>query len=109
MLELYDRKFVLTTLDGKLISAYHDFYEAKKDARDLAQRHKDEKFYVWELKDEGKLEGDTMTRAYTKKEEFEYQVVEAVQERTEACPPPAEAPSEEKKDAVAQTEDKPKE
>ena len=43
MLELYDRKFVLTTSDGKLISAYHDLYEAKKDAKDLAKRHKDEK------------------------------------------------------------------
>lgn len=116
MLELYDRKFVLTTLDGKLVNAYHDFYEAKKDAHDLVQKHKDEKFCVWELKDEGKLEADTMTRVYTRKEEFEYQVVEAVQEqkdekapapgtRTEEGAPAADAKAPEEK----KEEEKPKE
>jgi len=71
MLELYDRKFVLTTEDGKLVSTYHDFYEAQTDALHLTTVHQDEKFFVWELKDQAQ-DDDTLTRIYSIKETLEY-------------------------------------
>lgn len=68
MLELYDRKFILTTQDGKLVNTYHDLTEAQVDAKHLCEVHPDEKFLVWKLVDEGVLEGDSLTRKYALKE-----------------------------------------
>ena len=76
MLELYDRKFILTTEDGKLISTYHDLAEAQTDAKHLCEAHKDEKFLVWNLDDEGILEGDSLTRKYSLKESFSFSGME---------------------------------
>jgi hypothetical protein len=76
MLELYDRKFILTTEDGKLVNTYHDLSEAQMDARHLCENHKDEKFLVWRLDKEGVLEGDTLTRKYSLKESFSFKGME---------------------------------
>ena len=70
MLELYDRKFILTTEDGKLVNTYHDLAEAQVDAKHLCEAHSDEKFLVWQLGGEGVLEGDSLTRKYSLKETF---------------------------------------
>ena len=70
MLELYDRKFILTTDDGKLVNTYHDLSEAQVDAKHLCEAHPDEKFLVWKLAQEGVLEGDSLTRKYTLQESF---------------------------------------
>jgi hypothetical protein len=72
MLELYDRKFILTTEDGKLVNTYHDFSEAQVDAKHLSEVHNDEKFLVWQLDSEGILEGDSLTRKYSLKETFSF-------------------------------------
>ena len=76
MLELYDRKFILTTEDGKLVNTYHDFSEAQVDAKHLCDAHTDEKFLVWQLEDEGILEGETLTRKYSLKETFSFSGME---------------------------------
>jgi hypothetical protein len=76
MLELYDRKFILTTEDGKLVNTYHDYTEAQVDAKHLCEAHTDEKFLVWQLQDEGELEGETLTRRYSLKETFSFSGME---------------------------------
>jgi len=72
MLELYDRKFILTTGDAKLVATYHDLNEAKVDAKHLCEVHKDEKFLIWHLDGEGVQEGDSLTRKYNLKETFSF-------------------------------------
>jgi len=72
MLELYDRKFILTTEDGKLVNTYHDLAEAQVDAKHLSDAHNDEKFLIWQLDGESDLDGDSLTRKYSMKETFSF-------------------------------------
>lgn len=72
MLELYDRKFILTTKDGKLMNTYHDLAEAQVDAKHLCEAHNDEKFLVWQLDGESVQDGDSLTRKYSLKETFSF-------------------------------------
>ncbi len=50
MLELYEKKFILTMDDGSLISCYWDLDDALADGKQLAARQKGETYRIFELR-----------------------------------------------------------
>ena len=49
MLELYEKKFILTMDDGSLIACYWDLDEALVDGKQLAARQEGETYRIFEL------------------------------------------------------------
>lgn len=90
MLELYDRKFILTTEDGKLVSTYHDYYDAQIDAKHLTEVHKDEKFIVWSTDEDAKIDGECLSRTWELKESFQFEKTEKASEIEEEKPEDSE-------------------